>query len=393
MRTKKRLKSDPSAIIGRGCDIIEEKEISELEFGMDFRDIRYRREVFIRFYEFHLKYKSHPGGVYFLMPAISELLELSFNQKLWFAFINGSTQNPFSSWAVFNYFPDFETLDLDEFETWHRLNWKKLQYDIDRRYVKGHLSEQVQNYRKILNGKTQEEFFNELCDSKDPYHNFWNVWNKVFNDFFLYGRLSTFSYLEYLKIMGLNIDCPDLFMDDLNGSKSHRNGMLKVLGRDDLDWHKENPEVETHCKEIVEWLEVEAGILLNECKERFKGREFFHDVNYFTLESTLCCYKSWHRVNRRYPNVYMDMMLERIRYAENAGWGGDIDFSIFYDIRSMCLPEHLLLEKNQKDPTYSGKVIKMSTEKQNHYRETGEVIMMDKEYNCFKNKFNEKYYG
>jgi len=50
--------------IGRGS----KNEISDLKIGMDFRELKYRREVFLRFYEFHLKYKSHPGGVYFAMP-------------------------------------------------------------------------------------------------------------------------------------------------------------------------------------------------------------------------------------------------------------------------------------------------------------------------------------
>jgi hypothetical protein len=385
-RKNKKLKSDPSVVVGRYCDLNGIEEVKELEAGMDFRKPEYRREVFLRFYEFHLKYYSHPGGVYFIMPFLAEKHCWTKEQKYWYAFINGSTQNPCSSWAVFCNFPDFENLDLDKFEAWHWENWKRLQYDIDRRYIKGHLSEQVQNYKKILNGRSQEQFFEkDLCTTGDRYDDFWNVWNVVFKDFFMYGRLSTFSYLEYLKIMGLKIDCPDLFMDDLEGSKSHRNGMCKVLGRDDLDWFKDNPEITGHCREIVDWLEEEAEELLIEAKERFYGKPFYKDVNYFTLESTLCCYKSWHRVNRRYPNIYMDMMYARIKKAETMGWEDQgVTFEMFWEARFNSLPKNLRREHCPMDP---GLVpIKM-----NHYRLTGQVIMMDKEWGVFKNDFNDKY--
>lgn len=153
-RKPKRLPSDPTVVLGRYCELNGKQEVKDLKQGMDFRDPVYRREVFLRFYEFHLEYYSHPGGVYFIMPYLAERFGWTQEQKYWYAFLNGSTQNPCSSWVVFNKFPDFMKLDLDEFETWHRANWKRLAYDTDRRYVKGHLSEQVQNYKKILNGRT-----------------------------------------------------------------------------------------------------------------------------------------------------------------------------------------------------------------------------------------------
>jgi hypothetical protein len=46
------------------------------------------------------------------------------------------------------------------------------------------------------------------------------------------------------------------------------------------------------------------------------------------------------------------------------------------------LPVHLRLENNLDDPG-------LSKEKQNHYLTTGQVIMMDKEWDCFENDFNK----
>jgi len=371
--------------LGRYCSLKNKQEIVKLEENMDFRLPEYRREVFLRFYEFHLKYKSHPGAVYYVMSYLAKVYKMSFEEKLWFAFINGCTQNPVTSLVLFERFPDFEKIDLEEMETWHRKYWKHLDYDIDRRYQKGHFVEMVEDYKKHIGEKTQEEFFKELMGKEET--PFRGIWNYVKENFFMYGRLSTFSYLEYLKIMGLKIDCDDLFIYDKSGSKSHRNGICIVCGRDDLDWRKDNipiMDLKGHTKEIMEWVEEEGKQLLEDAKERFKGEEFFEDVGYFTLESTLCCYKSWHRNNRRYPNVYNDMFHDRIKKAEQRDWseidGKHTDFNVFWEARKEYLPKKLRLEDNPNDPG----LVKV---KQNWYRKTGQVIMMEDEWSCFKNDF------
>ena len=225
-------------VLGRYCEILNITPVQELKQGVDFRKPEYRREVFLKFYEFHLKYKSHPGAVYYVMPYLANKYNWNMEQKLWFAYINGCTQNPLTTWVLFNKFPDFSKINLEEMEKWHREYWKNLDYDTDRRYQKGHFVEMVMNYKETLGNKTQEEFFNDLCDSKDLMKNFDNVWDVVSKDFHMFGRLSTFSYLEYLKIMGVKIDCSNLFIYDKSGSKSHRNGLCVVNGRDDLDWKK-----------------------------------------------------------------------------------------------------------------------------------------------------------
>ena len=74
----------------------------------------------------------------------------------------------------------------------------------------------------------------------------------------------------------------------------------------------------------------------------------------------------------------MDMFHDRIRYAESE-WGNK--FQKFWEMRKECLPEYLRLEDNSLDPG-------LSSLKQNHYRLTGQVIMMDKDWSCFKNHFN-----
>lgn len=362
--------------IGRRCELDGEPECAELEEGLDFRQPRYRREVFLRFYEFHTRYGAHPGAVYYLMPYLADRFGWGIEERLWFAFLNGNTQNPLTSHLLFRAFPDFAALDLDRFERWVKREYKRLAFDIDRRYFRRHLVASVACYRKLV-GRSQARFFNGLMGD-DEHANFRSVWDAVSTRFFTFGRLSTFSYLEYLRIMGLPLDCDDLFLGDRAGSKSHRNGICKVIGRDDLDWHESNPGFSGHYSpEVIEWLTGECAALLADAKARMPGER---SVSYFTLESTLCCYKSWHRPNRRYPNVYNDMFHDRIRVAE-AAWRER--FEVFREARAEKLPAHLRLEDNPAD-------CGLKPRKQNHYRQTGQVIMMDEEWECFRNDFNDE---
>tara|TARA_R110002020_G_scaffold329319_1_gene545155 strand:- start:1007 stop:2128 length:1122 start_codon:yes stop_codon:yes gene_type:complete len=352
--------------------------------GFDFREPTYRKEVFLNFYEFHLKYKSHPGCVYYMIPSLIKKLKIDRESQYWFCYLNGVTQNICTTLVLYNKFPDYKNINIEELEDWHADNWRKLDYDTDRRYQKGHLVKMVKNYKETV-GDSQYWFFKNLVKASDnKYESFDKTWDKVFNDFFMFGRLSTFSYLEYLNISNLHIEPNHLFLDDISGSMSHRNGLCKVLGRDDLDWHKSNNKIKekevVHTKKIINELKVFGEKLLFEAKGRFKYKPFIKDVNYFTLESTLCTFKSWFRVNRRYPNVYNDMMYDRIKKAEKS-WGNKFD--ILWKIRDENLPDYLLKEKSVNDPGYS-KV------KQNWFRNTGEVIMMDQDFKHFENNFNKE---
>ncbi len=365
--------------IGRWSDLTNQPEVSDLQAGFDFRQPIYRREVFLRFYEYHLKYRSHPGAVYFAFPWLSNHMNMNEEDKLWIAFINGCSQNIVTSYFIFKKFPSVKDLNVDELDSWWNDNHQKFKagsgWDTDRKYFKigkTGFPQCVASYKKVVDTYgSQKAMYDSVCNTTDKYQNFRNAWSFVRNNFMSFGRLSAFSYLEYLRIQGVNVDCDNLFLDDISGSRSHRNGLCKVLGRDDLDWWKDDVK---YSPDILEWLKEEGRILLAEAADRIDHP----DVSYFTLESTLCCYKSWHRPDRRYPNVYMDMFYNRIKYAESE-WGNQ--FQLFWDMRKECLPEHLRLEHNPDDPG-------LSKVKQNHYRLTGEVIMMDNEWSCFKNGFN-----
>ncbi len=400
IKPQKRAKSKKSKIVenqvlGRWSELNNEEESDDLKPGLDFRNPKYRREVFLRFYGFHLKYKSHPGGVYFAFPYIQKYYNLDRQTMLWLAFINGCSQNIVSTWIIWLHFPDINKLDLNQLETWFNQNQHHFKvgsgWDLDRKYYKvgrTGFPACVKSYKQNVDKHgSQCKMFDSVMNTQDPYKNFQNLWEFVRTNFLSFGRLSTFSYLEYLKIIGQNLDCNNLFLEDRQGSKSHRNGLCKVLGRDQLDWwdakDSTNPNFPGYDDKTIEWLKGQADLLLEQAVNRFKNDKSIpqHDINRFTLQSTLCCYKSWHRPNRRYPNIYMDMMYDRIKYAQDE-WGNK--FQIFWDMRKQILPEHLRLEDNPQDPG-------LNKIKQNHYRLTGQVIMMDQQFECFSNDFNKKF--
>ncbi len=206
----------------------------ELQRGLDFREPQYRREVFLRFYEFHIKYRAHPGAVYYVFPYIFEKLNLTKEQKLWFCYINGLSQHCITTYRIFEQFPSLEKLDRGALSEFFRDNYAKFGWDTDRRYVKNKFEACVDDYRNhVEKHGSQEALFGSVMKG-DEYENFRGAWKLVRDEFAYFGRLSTFSYLEYLRIADLKLNCDDLFLEDMSGSKSHRNGLCKVLGRDAL---------------------------------------------------------------------------------------------------------------------------------------------------------------
>ena len=343
-----------------------------LPAGVDYRDPKYRREVFLRFYDFHLAYRSHPGGVYYLIPYLRSIKGWTEEETLWFATINGNTQHPLTSLILHEAGSTPDRVD-DVLDLW-RSEYGRLEFDTDRRYHKKSLDVSLATYAQMVRGD-QSGFWRKAAEG--GWRRLWSTATSIPT----MGRLSAFSYLEYLRIAGLPIDCDSLMLSDRSGSKSHRNGICKVIGRDDLDWHDSNPSFDgRYSPATIDRLEREGASLLDESRRRLVSTEYVGDVSYLTLESALCTYKSWHRPNRRYANVYNDMLWNRIRKAET-DWT-ERDWSVFWDARAATLPKHLLLEEMPYDPG-------LVPDTQNHYRETGEVILLDREYPEFANTFND----
>lgn len=325
---------------------------------LDWRLPENKREAFLHFYEFHIMYKSHPGCVYALLPAIADAFDLDEDQKAWLVWLNGNTQNVVTSMLLLEAAP--RPQDWKKAVDFWNENFKKLEWDTDRRHQKSKFGEATEAW-------FMDYSFEAVAHWADAFIYGWpETWAYAFGQPYL-GRLSAWSMIEYARILfGADRvpDADDLMLGDKSGSKSHRNGIAVVAGYDATYWDEGTPDM----LGIVDDLSVYAEGLLTEAAAHVVS--YPEDVSRLTLESALCTFKSWHKPNRRYPNVYSDMMYNRIKKAE-ARFGRTFD--LLWDARKLHLPEYLRLEDNLYDPG-------LSTFKQNWFLETGEIILMYRDW-------------
>lgn len=308
----------------------------------DYRLPEHKREAFLAFYRFHLEHRSHPGCVYALLPAIADAFDLDEDQRAWLVWLNGNTQNVVTSLLLLEAAPRSQDWKL-AVDFWNE-HFKKLEWDTDRRHQKSKFGEATE--------KWADRYSQRAAFDWAAYGDRWgSTWQYAFDQPYM-GRLSTWSMIEYARILLPGIPDADTWMlEDKAGSKSHRNGIAVVAGYDATYWDADTPDM----LGIVGELEAYADDLLAEVYHPDAGR--------LTMESALCTFKSWHKPNRRYPNVYSDMMYNRIKKAE-ARFGRKLD--LLWEARRQHLPRHLRLEDNPHDPG-------LSPLKQNWFLETGEV--------------------
>lgn len=330
----------------------------------------------MRFYEWSVKYRSFPGGVHYVLPAIADALELDTEGRYWLAWLNANTQNPVTSLMLLQAAP--RPRDAEHAIDLWRSHYAHLDWDTDRRYQKARFEDAVRGYLAATD-----------CSCSLPQHKYfrsaggdWPGWWERASALPSMGRLSTWSYLEYLRILlGPSVvpDADTLMLEDIQGSRSHRNGLALMLGRDEWIVDKQLGEPGAtdarYDPVILEYLGEKAHLLYDSARMRI-GLQ----TDLLSLESALCTYKGWHKPNRRYPGVYNDMLYNRLVSAENR-WGKR--FGIIWDARRAALPDRLRLECSPYDPG-------LAPVKQNWYLQTGQVINMTEEWPCFQNDFEKK---
>jgi hypothetical protein len=333
----------------------------------DWRLPENRREMFQRFYSFHLKFRTHPGCVYFLLPEMAEHYNLDADGRAWLVWLNGNTQNPVTTQMLLEAAPNpYEWPKAVKFWDDH---FKDLEWDTDRRHQKSRFNVATEKWAERLLLESPAEGWARASLRGWP-----GVWEYSFGQPYM-GRLSAWSMAEYARILLPGIPDADTFLlRDKDGSRSHRNGLGFLAGHDDAVYWEPNVPFDLG---IVGFLEDFAEGLLSEAQDRNPDSP---DVSRLTMESALCTYKSWHKPNRRYPNVYADMHYTRVKRAE--GKLGRT-FTEQWDWRARHLPDYLRLEASPGDPG-------LVPEKQNHYLNTGEPIMMHREWPDLANSFNER---
>jgi hypothetical protein len=273
--------------------------------------------------------------------------EHNTEQRLWIAWIYGTTYYFPTTWVIWNEFPDMELVGIERLREWNNNNYKRLRYQTDTKWNKGHLPAQFESYKQWVGDKTQREAFQEFIASGSPKLSFNLLWDEVKSKFHKFGRYSTWFYLQTLKqCCDLPIEPSSLMLEDFDGSRSHRNGLCMALGLD--DWYDQKLTIEQ-----LAYLDAQSYLILEEVKKEFPN------TDYFDMETCLCSFKKLFRVKHgRYLGYYLDRQAEEIKQCESDGWYG-IDWQPMWDARKEILNSKLLTNKidNSKMDLYLNGVL------------------------------------
>ena len=290
---------------------------------MDYRLEQNRREAFIRWYAWSLKYDDCDPAVW-ATNYLNKRFEHNDEQKLWLCWLYGNTYYLPTAWILMNEFPDFELATVDRMTQWNTANYKRLRYQTDTKWNKGHLPAMFESYQKFIGNRSQRECI-ESYYVGSPEDNFDSLWNVLKGNLHKFGRYSTWFYMQHLKnTANVNIEPTSLMLDDYDGSRSHRNGLLLAVGRDnDYDRKLTTSEYQN--------LEVISDGILDEMKSRFP--ELKDQIDFFTMETCLCSFKKIFRAHHgRYLGYYLDRQAEEIQQCEKDGWYG-IDWDVLWQSR------------------------------------------------------------
>ena len=298
---------------------------------MDYREKQNRREAFIRWYAWSLKYDDCDPAVW-ATNYLNKRYEHNTEQKLWLCWLYGNTYYLPTAWVLMNEFPDFELATVDRMEQWNTANYKRLRYQTDTKWNKGHLPSMFDSYQKFIGNKTQREVLESYYGDTEE-QSFSNLWENVKGSLHKFGRYSTWFYLQHLKhTAGIRISPTSLMLDDYDGSRSHRNGLLLALGKDDKYDTKLTGSEYLH-------LEQEAKSILEEMRVRFPSLK--DQIDFFTMETCLCSFKKIFREHHgRYLGYYLDRQAEEIVKCESDGWYG-IEWQVMWDARAETIDTRL----------------------------------------------------
>lgn len=291
---------------------------------MDYRLVKNRREAFIRWYAWSLKYDDCDPAVW-CTNYLHKRYEHNDEERIWFAWLYGNTYQLPTAWVLKNEFPDYELATVDRITQWNTTNYKRLRYQTDTKWNKGHLPAMFESYQKFIGNRSQRETL-ESFYMGTPQENFDALWGVLKGNLHKFGRYSTWFYLQHLKhTAGIIVEPSSLMLDDYDGSRSHRNGLLFAVGMDDHVDRKLSGSEYQYLEGIGDGIRIE---MLN----RFP--ELSNQIDFFTMETCLCSFKKIFREHHgRYLGYYLDRQAEEIIKAEGDGWYG-IDWDVLWQSRN-----------------------------------------------------------
>lgn len=289
------------------------------------------RELFIKWYAWSTKYKDCDPSVW-MTNYLNKRYQHNDEERIWLCWLYGNTYYLPTSWVLKNEFPDYELATVDRITRWNNENYKRLRYQTDTKYNKGHLPSMFESYKRFFKDNPQRDVIESLYGDNES-QNFDNIWNAVNKHFHKFGRYTTWFYMQHLKhTAGIKINPTSLMLNDYSGSRSHRNGLCYALSKKDwIDTKLSNKE--------YEYLEAQSSDILIESKSRYP--DLSSEFDNFTMETVLCSFKKIFRESSsRYLGYYLDRQSEEIQRVSSDGWNG-IDWNVLWQARKETLDKRL----------------------------------------------------
>tara|TARA_Y100000004_G_C8957272_1_gene431461 strand:- start:1275 stop:2228 length:954 start_codon:yes stop_codon:yes gene_type:complete len=310
----------------------------------DLRHRESRKDAFIEWATWSLTYKDCDPALW-LLNYLFDRYEHNIEQKYWIAWIYGTTYHLPTAWIIWNEFPDFELVDYDRICEWNNDNYKRLRYQTDTKWNKGHLPAQYKSYHDWVHYKNPT---GNQRDKFAQFKDFRQAWNNI-NLLHKFGRYSTWFYMQTLKeCVGVPLEPSNLVLRDMSGSRSHRNGLCYAVGLD--EWVNQKLNMNQ-----IHQLEMYGSQIRSEINA--KG----FDMDFYEMETLLCSFKKIFRTSHgRYLGYYLDRQAEEIKKVEADGWYG-IDWEVFWDGRRETLEKKLSKSKSIRKDLYG------------HFLETGNL--------------------
>ena len=302
---------------------------------IDYRENR--KDAFVDWFGKSLEIEDCDSAL-FMTNYFFDRFEYNSEQRLWLSWIYGTTYYWPTSYVVWNEFPDMELVGIDRLTEWNNTNYKRLRYQTDTKWNKGHLPSQFASYKEFVGERTQRAALTENFVG-DPIKDFYSLWQTV-NSWHKFGRYSSWFYIQTLKqCCDINVDVDSLWLHDYSGSRSHRNGLCYAVGKE--EWINEKLQTEQ-----IDYLESEGRELLAEVKRRYS--HVAENADYFAMETALCSFKKLFRTrDGRYLGYYLDRQAEEIKKVERDEWVG-IDWKPMWDARREKLPNDFLTNSINK---------------------------------------------
>lgn len=318
---------------------------------IDYRLEDNRLEGFIKWYAWSLHYKDCDPAIW-MMNYLNKRFEHNSEQRLWLCWLYGNTYYLPTAWVLFNEFPDYELATVDRLEWWNTANYKRLRYQTDTKYNKGHLPAMFASYQKVIGKRLQRDVLESQYGHNER-QNFDSLWTFINKHFHKFGRYTTWFYMQALKhTADIIIEPTSLMLKDYEGSRSHRNGLCYAVNYD--GWVDSRLDAINYAD-----LEDRAKGIMDVTKTLFP--HLSQEIDAFTLETALCAYKKLYRnYESRYLGYYLDRQAEEIAKVSQDGWCG-IEWDVLWQARSETIDHRLLqpgrIQKEKYAEFYDGGII------------------------------------